>query len=117
MNNALRVKPQFFVNFSKQSFKVYFFPNLNPKTTLNVGWKSVCKNRAVFGTQSSIYDLSIFFAKKLNSFYLFEKTETFTMKLRLDKSSRQLQRAAFLGYFLCQYYCYFHNTGLHIFSV
>ena len=92
-----------------------FFPNLNPKATLKEikyfketrGWKSVCESRVVFRTQSSIYD-GAFFIKIVNNFqqfsqkastgfsiYTFEKTETFKMKLKLAKSLRLLQRAAF----------------------
>ena len=76
-------------------------------------WKSVCKSRVVFRTHLRISDgafqqkklmASSYFHRKLNhkcstSEYPSEKTETFKMKLRLAKSSRLLQRTAFLVIF------------------
>ena len=64
-------------------------------------WRSACKIRAVFRTQSSIYDGDFLQKASSQMFdwvlkYAFEKTETFKIKLRLAKSSRLLQRSKFL---------------------
>ena len=106
----------FLFSLSKQIFEVYFFPNLNLKSSLKKwntlnkpeSWESVCKSRAIFRTQSSMElfcknseRLSVIFTKsfiidvRLDSKYASEKIDTFKMELRLAKSRRLLQRAEF----------------------